>query len=240
MPGAFMYFLWKRKMPILFATVLILSLAAAETVWGISHIWRGIWEKEVVIVIDAGHGGVDPGAVSVNGTAVEKDLNLAIALKLQSYLQEAGYSVMMTRVVDEDLAGEAGGSRKQADMKERIRLMEETEGNLMISIHQNSFPEEKYRGPQVFFQKHSEKAAALALLVQNEMNTFTAPENTRQAKANDSYYILKNASMPAILVECGFVSNETEAGQLMDETYQKKVAWGIYSGIEKYLQSDPL
>ncbi len=232
--------LWKRKISVLIVTVLILSLAGAESVWGIGNIWRGIWEKDVVIVIDAGHGGNDPGAVSENGAAVEKELNLAIAQKLQSYLQEAGYTVVMTRTVDEDLAGDADGSRKQADMKERIRIMEEIEGDLMVSIHQNSFPNGKYWGPQVFFQKHSEKAAAMALVVQAEMNSFTAPENTRQAKADDSYYILKNAPMTAILVECGFVSNEREAGQLIDENYQKKVAWGIYSGIEKYLQSDKL
>ncbi len=235
-----MYIMWKRKMPILFATVLILSLAVAESVWGISDIWRGIWAKDVVIVIDAGHGGADPGAVSVNGIAVEKELNLAIAQKLQGYLQEAGYTVVMTRTADEDLAGEADGSRKQTDMKERIRVMKEAEGDLMISIHQNSFPEGKYWGPQVFFQKHSEKAAALALLVQSEMNAFTAPENTRQAKSNDSYYILKNAPLAAVLVECGFLSNEGESQRLTDENYQKKVAWGIYSGIEKYLQSDGL
>ncbi len=235
-----MYIMWKQKMPILLATALILSLAAVETVWGISDIWHGIWDKDVVIVIDAGHGGADPGAVSANGTAVEKELNLTIAQKLQGYLQEAGYTVVMTRTADEDLAGEAGGSRKQTDMKERIRIMEEAKGDLMISIHQNSFPEGKYWGPQVFFQKHSEKAAALALLVQSEMNAFTAPENTRQAKSNDSYYILKNAPMTAVLVECGFLSNEGESQRLTDENYQKKVAWGIYSGIEKYLQSDGL
>lgn len=235
-----MYSIWKGKMPILIVTVLILSFAAAETVWGIGEIWRGIWEEDTVVVIDAGHGGADPGALSASGTVVEKELNLAIARNLQSYLQEAGYTVVMTRDADEDLAGDAEGSRKQADMKERKRIMEESQADLMISIHQNSFPQSQYFGPQVFFQKQSEQASALALLIQRELNAFTSPENTRQAKANDTYYVLNQAPMPAILVECGFLSNENEAAALADESYQKKVAWGIYSGIEKYLQSGGL
>lgn len=218
-------------------TMLVLSLAAAETVWGLSHLWKGLFEKEVVIMIDAGHGGADPGAVSKDGSIVEKDLNLAIAQKLQTYLEEAGYTVWMTRIEDGDLAGEVKDKRKQADMKERKRLMEASDAQLMVSVHQNSFPNSQYYGPQVFFQANRQEAAALALLVQAEMNSFTAPENTREAKSNDSYYILKNAPMPAILVECGFVSNAAEAEQLSSEEYQKKVAWGIYSGIEKYLQS---
>ncbi len=232
--------LWKRKMPVLLVTVLVLSLAAAETVWGLGNLWRGIWEKDIVIVIDAGHGGADPGAVSIEGDTVEKEVNLAIAQQLQAYLQEAGYSTVMTRVDDADLAGDSQGSRKQADMTQRKQIIEESEGDLMISVHQNSFPDGKYFGPQVFFQKQSEEAAALALVVQAEMNSFTAPNNTRQAKSNESYYILKNAPMPAILVECGFVSNVDEARNLIDQNYQKKVAWGIYSGVEKYLQSDGL
>ena len=230
----------KRKIPVLIATVLILSLAAAESVWGNSQIWNGIQKEETVIVIDAGHGGVDPGAISKDGNVLEKTLNLAIAKCLQGYLQEAGYSVVMTRREDQDLAGNTTGRRKIADMTERIRIMEESKGDLMISIHQNSYPEEQYHGPQVFFQNHSEKAAAVALMVQVEMNSFTAPENNRQAKAGSDYYILKNAPMTAILVEWGLVSNPNEAAMLMNEEYQKKIAWGIYSGVEKYLQSEGL
>ena len=229
--------IWKRKKWVLMAVALVLSMAAAESVWGLSGLWRGIMEKDMVIIIDAGHGGWDPGAVSDDTLTVEKELNLAIAQKLQNYLQEAGYSVEMTRIDDNDLAADASDSRKQADMRERKRLIEESEADLMISIHQNSFPDGQYFGPQVFFQAHSTEAAAMALLVQAEMNSFTAPENTREAKSNDSYYILKNSPMPAILVECGFVSNTAEAARLGAEEYQKKVAWGIYSGIEKYLQS---
>ena len=227
-------------MLVLIVTIAILSTAAVETVWGISEIWKGVWQKDVVIVIDAGHGGVDPGAISQSGAVLEKDVNLNIAKWLQGYLQEAGYVVVMTRSEDQDLAGDTEGRRKTADMKERIRIMEEAKGDILISIHQNSYPEERYHGPQVFFQNHSEEAAGLALLVQAEMNSFTAPENNREAKRGKDYYILKNAPMPAILVECGFVSNANEAAMLIQEDYQKRIAWGIYSGVEKYLQSDGL
>lgn len=235
-----MYPILKRKMLILIVTIAILSTAAVETVWGISEICKGIWQKDVVIVIDAGHGGADPGAISQSGAVLEKEVNLNIAKWLQGYLQEAGYAVVMTRSEDQDLAGDTEGRRKAADMKERIRIMEEVKGDILISIHQNSYPEERYHGPQVFFQNHSEEAAGLALLVQAEMNSFTAPENNREAKMGKDYYILKNAPMPAILVECGFVSNSNEAAMLIQEDYQKRIAWGIYSGVEKYLQSDGL
>ena len=232
-----MHSIWKRKRWVLLAAGLVLAAALTERVWGLTDFWRTASRQETVIVLDAGHGGSDPGAVSE--MLVEKDLNLAIALKLQGYLEEAGYTVLVTRLDDSDLASESsGGTRKQADMRARREIMEESGADLMISIHQNAFPDARYWGPQVFYQKQSTEAAALALLVQAEMNAFTAPGNTREAKANDSYYILKEAPMPAILVECGFITNSREAENLRDESYQKKVAWGIYSGIEKYLQSD--
>lgn len=227
--------MWKKKKWVLMVTAAVLTIAATEAVWGLTDFWRMTAHKEIVIMIDAGHGGADPGAVSE--MAIEKDLNLAIAQKLQGYLEEAGYTVYVTRIEDEGLYQSGDSNKKRADMKERKRLIEESQADLMISIHQNSYPDSQYWGPQVFFQKQSPEAAALALLVQEMLNSFTAPENTRQAKANDSYFILLQSPMPAILVECGFVTNSKDAENLNDETYQKKVAWGIYSGIEQYLQA---
>lgn len=228
--------MWNRKKWTLAALALLLTATVTESAWGLTEFWRLTGEKEIVIMVDAGHGGGDPGAVSE--MAVEKDLNLAIAQKLQQYLEEAGYTVNLTRLEDTDLAGSETTHKKRADMKERARLIAESGADLMVSIHQNSYPDSQYWGPQVFYQKQSPEAAALALLVQEELNTFTAPKNTREAKPNDSYYILLQSPMPAILVECGFITNSQEAENLQDESYQKKVAWGIYAGIEKYLQSD--
>lgn len=230
-----MYMLWKRKKWILVALIIILSGAAAESVWGLSSLWKVSAQKEIIIVVDAGHGGIDPGAVTE--MAVEKDLNLQIAQKLQGYLEEAGYLVTMTRWEDAGLYEAEDTNKKRADMQKRSEIIEESEAALMISIHQNAYPDSQYWGPQVFFQKQSPESAAFGLLVQEALNTFTAPENTREAKANDSYYILQHSSMPAILVECGFITNSQDAENLQDETYQKKVAWAIYCGIEKYLQS---
>lgn len=228
--------MWKKKKWVLMVTAAVLTIAATEAVWGLTDFWRMTAHKEIVIMIDAGHGGADPGAVSE--MAIEKDLNLAIAQKLQGYLEEAGYTVYVTRIEDEGLYQSGDSNKKRADMKERKRLIEESQADLMISIHQNSYPDSQYWGSQVFFQKQSPEAAALALLVQEMLNSFTSPENTRQAKANDSYFILLQSPMPAILVECGFVTNSQDAENLNDETYQKKVAWGIYSGIEQYLQAN--
>ena len=101
----------------------------------------------------------------------------------------------------------------------------------MVSIHQNSFPESQYWGPQVFYQENSEEAKRLATEIQDQLNSFTSPDNTRVIKQNDSYYILKQSEIPAVLVECGFLTNSKEEESLNDESYQKKVAWGIYAGI---------
>lgn len=228
--------MWKRKKWVILMTAVMLTIAATEAVWGLTDFWKMTAQKEIVIMLDAGHGGGDPGAVSQ--MSVEKDLNLAIVQKLQGYLEEAGYTVHVTRIEDEGLYQEGDTNKKRADMKERKRLIEESQADLMISIHQNSYPDSRYWGPQVFFQKQSPQAASLALLVQEMLNSFTAPENTREAKANDSYFILLQSPMPAILVECGFITNSKDAENLNSEAYQKKVAWGIYCGVEKYLQSD--
>lgn len=195
-------------------------------------------EGACVVMLDAGHGGADPGATS--GIAVEKDLNLAIALKLQQYLEEAGYRVVMTRVIDEGLYGPEDENKKRADMAERKRLMEESGADLLVSIHQNSFPDPQYWGPQVFYRKDNGEGQSLAACIQKQLNEFTAPDNTRVIKPNDTYYILQNAPMPAaVLVECGFITNSRESESLSSPEYQRKVAWGIYAGIEEYLGGGP-
>lgn len=226
---------WKKRTWVLISLLCIALFTAAESAWGLMDFWLTASQKETVIVIDAGHGGIDPGAVEE--LTVEKDLNLAIAKKLQVYLEEAGYTVYMTRIEDTGLYEEDDTNKKRSDMQERVSIITDSKADLMISIHQNAYPDSRYYGPQVFFQKNNAEAATLALLVQEQMNSFTLPGNTRQAKPNESYFILKNSPMPAILVECGFITNSNEAEKLHDESYQKKVAWGIYSGIEAYLRA---
>ncbi len=221
---------------VMLVSVLVSQLA--ETAGGAMQWLQSAGEEEEAprhILLDAGHGGKDPGATA--SITIEKDLNLAIALKLQQYLEMAGYMVSMTRTIDEGLYSEGDTNKKRADMAERKRLMEESGADLLVSIHQNSFPDPQYWGPQVFYQQGNTESETLALQVQANLNEFTAPGNTRQAKSNNSYYILLQAPMPGILVECGFITNSRESESLRSESYQKKVAWGIFAGIQRYFDS---
>ncbi len=188
-----------------------------------------------VVVIDAGHGGFDPGKVGVDGT-LEKDINLSIACFLQELLEEENIKVIMTRTEDKAV-GESGGKvSKQEDMKTRVSIINESEACLAVSIHQNSFTEESSRGAQIFYHPQSEEGEILAMLIQENIKEVLGDDNHRQAKSNDSYYMLKKTSCPIVIAECGFLSNYAETALLKEEAYQKKVAEGIKEGILAYLK----
>ncbi len=194
-------------------------------------------KESFVVVVDAGHGGFDPGKVGING-AQEKDINLAIAKKVASYLEAGDVEVIMTRENDEGLYDADSHNKKVQDMKQRIQIMEESQPDLAVSIHQNSYPEEYVRGAQVFYHKDSGEGQRLAAFIQQQFVKSVDPENKRQIKANDSYYLLKKTGVPIVIVECGFLSNYGEAEKLAKEEYQDKVAWAIYMGIMNYLNSN--
>ncbi|MEA5082535.1 MAG: N-acetylmuramoyl-L-alanine amidase [Lachnospiraceae bacterium] len=183
-----------------------------------------------VIVIDAGHGGWDPGKAGKTGKN-EKDLNLEIAKKLQILLEAGGATVFVSRDGDDAL-----GKSKRTDMKERKATAETAEADIFISIHQNSFPQAGVRGAQVFYYNGSEEGKKLSEYIQSRLKSDLDNTNQRQAKANTDYYILKNILIPTALVECGFLSNPNEEGLLNSEEYQQKVAWSIYLGIEDYFE----
>ncbi len=185
-----------------------------------------------VVIIDAGHGGWDPGKKGTKG-ADEKDLNLMIAQKLQMFLEQGGATVYMTRSEDEAL-----GERKGQDMRERKKIVNNGEGDILISIHQNAFPQESVKGAQVFYHKNSEEGKKLAETIQESMISFADNDNTRVAKANSDYYILRTTEIPSALVECGFLSNSEEEKKLNQEKYQEKIAWAIYLGIMNYFSGD--
>lgn len=189
--------------------------------------------EQKVIFIDAGHGGFDPGMVGTQGEH-EKNINLAIAKYLQGYLENSGAFVLMTRIIDEGLYNETDSNKKRADLNKRKQMINESKADIMVSIHQNSFTQPKYKGAQVFYHESSPNGKLLAEIIQNELKEFIDPENKRVEKANESYYMLKETSMPSIIVECGFLSNPEEEIKLNDELYQQKMAWGIYMGIVKY------
>ncbi len=191
-------------------------------------------KEKPCVVIDAGHGGFDPGKVGING-ALEKDINLAIAKKVKTFLEAADVTVIMTRETEAGLYEESDSNKKVQDMKKRIAMIEETAPAVTVSIHQNSYHEEYVHGAQVFYYATSEEGKELAKILQERLIEGVDKENTRGEKANDSYYLLKKTSTPIVIVECGFLSNREEADALLNELYQEKVAWAIHLGIMQYL-----
>ena len=184
------------------------------------------------VVIDAGHGGDDPGKVGING-AQEKDINLQIALLVKTFLEQNG--VVMTREDEDGLYDRSASNKKVQDMKNRIALIEETAPDIVVSIHQNSYPEEYVHGAQVFYYDGSSQGKELAEVLQRQLIERADPDNTRQVKANDSYYLLKKTSVPIVIVECGFLSNQAEAEKLCTPEYQERIAWAVHMGILEYL-----
>lgn len=189
------------------------------------------------VVIDPGHGGFDPGKVGVDGT-LEKDINLSISLILKDLLEKENVRVIITRTEDKAVGQTEGETKKQEDMKVRVELINESNADLAVSIHQNSFTEESSKGAQVFYHTQSEEGAALAKIIQEQIKLSVEDDNHRMEKANDSYYILKKTTCPVVIVECGFLSNHAEAALLKDEEYQRKLAEGIKEGILLYLKEE--
>lgn len=232
----------KRKFGFWFMFFASLALFAAQTLqaFGIVAFHADFFQKKGTIVVDAGHGGEDGGAVGVNGV-LEKDINLAIALELEKYLKLANFDVIMIRESDCSVGDQSLGTisaRKKSDTKNRLQEVEEAGECLLISIHQNHFSESKYSGAQVFYSTNREESALLAEAVRESIVSSLQPENKRENKpADKNIYLLYNCQVPAVLVECGFLSNPEEAGNLSTESYQKDMAAAIYNGLIGYLES---
>jgi len=191
-----------------------------------------------VVLLDAGHGGEDGGAVGLDGL-VEKDLNLAITLQLDVFLRAMGYETVLTRCEDCDLHDIAASSlreRKRSDIRARFAMMEALgEDDLFVSIHMNKFGQANARGTQVFYGPNNPQSAILAESIQESVVQLLQPDNSRQVKrSGDSIYLLYHAERVAVLVECGFISNAAEAGLLQDEQYQQELAFAIAAGILEY------
>lgn len=200
-------------------------------------------EKEngetVVIAVDAGHGGADPGKVGVSGV-LEKEINLSVALKLRERLEQDGIQVVMTRESDAGLYSEGAQNKKREDMEARVRIITEAAPDFVISIHQNSFPAENCKGAQMFYYKGSEESKKLAEILQKNFLQTLQDNNTRQAKENTDYYLLRKTSCPIVIAECGFLSNVSEEALLATEAYQDKVAEALYQGIKQYCSESGL
>ncbi len=183
---------------------------------------------DALIILDAGHGGLDSGKIGINDQE-EKDINLKIALKIKKLLEEQGISVMMTRSADERLS-----ETQTEDLKARTEIMNRSNAALAVSIHQNSFRDSSVSGAQVFYYPDSDEGRKAADAIQEELNDMQ-PDNRKEVKANDTYYILKNTEIPVVIVECGFLSNYTEAEKLADDSYQSVVAGTVVRGILQYI-----
>lgn len=198
-------------------------------------------ENVPVIIIDAGHGGEDGGAVGIDGTA-EKDLNLSISLKLNEILSAMGYQTRMVRTTDTSIHNADADTvreRKVSDIHNRAAIMNEYENCIYVSIHQNKYSGSSIWGAQTFYSPNNEESKELAQLIQASIANNVQPDNKRVIKqSGTNIYVLYNATRPAVMVECGFVSNANELEQLKDEEYQNKMAFAISNGIINYLFSE--
>lgn len=188
----------------------------------------------LTLVIDPGHGGRDPGKVGVNN-ALEKEINLKVSLKLRDLLEEKGIHVIMTREEDMGLYEETDSNRKRADLNKRIEIINSSDAEFAISIHQNSFTEEYVKGAQVFYHQQSGEGKKLALILQEELKKGLQDGNHRNAKSNESYFMLKKTDCPLVIIECGYLSNNAEASLLVEEAYQDKLAQVICQGVLAYI-----
>ncbi len=199
-----------------------------------------------VIVLDAGHGGADGGCVSVNGVP-EKGINLSILQTTRDMLTLLGYEVRCTRESDvsiHDQGVEGLAKQKKSDMDNRLKIINESGALAAVSIHQNQFTDPKYSGAQMFYQAESSEANALAEALRERFRTWLQPDNERETKpVGDELFLIHNADCPAVMVECGFLSNPEEAAKLESQSYQREVAFVIADGINYYLskkQSGPV
>lgn len=183
------------------------------------------------IVIDAGHGGIDGGAVGKRGTT-ESRINLDFAIELKNVCQQAGVQVVMTRESMDGLYSPLAQNKKRSEMEKREKIIRESGADLVVSIHQNSFPLSSLRGAQVFYKQGSESGKALASSVQKGL--VEGDIKTRGEIAVGDFYVLNCTEKPAILVECGFLSNEEEEGLLCKEEYRKKFCELLFCGILEF------
>ena len=196
-------------------------------------------EKTFTIVIDAGHGGRDGGASADDDGTLEKDLNLAVAMKLAALMKTADVNVVVTRDADIELADPSSKHKKLDDLNARVAIASENENSVLVSIHMNKFPVSKYSGLQVYYSGNNEGSKALADMIQNGAAANLDEKNSRKTKpAGDSIYLLSHLQIPAVLVECGFLSNYEEKELLKTDEYQMKLAMSIYTSVIEYISED--
>ena len=238
-----MFLTFKKWTALYLLTLLLLFAGFAAILWQGSAVNASknlVLEQGPVLVIDPGHGGMDGGAMAADGT-VEAQINLAVSLRVEELARFIGVETEMTRREDvslHDASADTVRAKKASDLKNRTALANAVPGGVVVSIHQNSYPEEYVHGAQVFYYTGSVQGQRLAEHIQGQLVERVDPENKRQVKANDSYYLLKKTGVPIVIVECGFLSNSAEAEKLCTTEYQQRVAWAIHMGILEYLNEN--
>ena len=208
--------------------------AARETLTEVEALSWALAQK--VVIVDPGHGGRDPGAVGPSG-ALEKDITLAIGKKLVEKLGQAGAMVILTRETDTDLVQPGEGTMKKRDLDSRLSIVEKHHAELYVSIQANALASRQWRGAQTFYFGENKEGEKLAKAIQAEL-IGNMGNTDRQALEKNSTYMLKKLTIPAALVEVGFMSNPEEERLLRNPEYQDKLAFAIYTGIARYLAGE--
>lgn len=230
---------WKKEWVIFYLIIAVVLLLFVQ--WGSNAVTviaenRPV-KREHCIIIDAGHGGPDGGATSCTGV-LESTYNLDIALRLNDLLHLLGYDTRMIRTTDTSVytKGETIAQKKISDLKERVRITNETENALLLSIHQNIFSDSRYSGAQVFYA-NTQGSAALAEQMQASLVRTLNPGSKRKSKKGSGIYLLEHISQPGVLIECGFLSNTEEEARLRSGEYQKKLSAVIAVTVDSYLSN---
>ena len=218
----------------IFVCAAVLLSAALLSKLGSAIAVSSAQEASPVVVIDAGHGGEDGGAISVSGIR-ESGINLEISLRLNDMLHFLGVDTRMIRTEDVSVytEGDTIAAKKVSDIKNRVAFVRDTPNAVLVSVHQNHYSEEKYRGAQVFYADGSK---TLAERLQAALIAQVDPNNHRACKPAKDVYLMEHVNCPAVLIECGFLSNYAEEQLLRDPTYQKKLAAAVAVGLLTYLE----
>ncbi|MGL5506462.1 MAG: N-acetylmuramoyl-L-alanine amidase CwlD [Paraclostridium sp.] len=233
-----------KKITLMAVAICILTVAVLEVKKNSQDVITYMPVTNKVILLDAGHGGIDPGALNKDKTVLEKDVNLQITLKLRDLLESSGCLVLLTRDDDSSLYEESGDKttrqKYNENLKNRKKIIQESGVDAFVSIHLNALDvksnpsHSKYKGAQTFYPQGKEDSKLLSTFIQEELKRVVDNTNNREIKPREDIYLLKENEIPSVLIECGFLSNEQEANLLKDEKYQEKIAWSIYAGIQKY------
>lgn len=229
---------WVGLLPFYLLTVIVfIAIAAGASQTVTTAVQRTAVEREHIIIIDAGHGGVDGGATSCTGV-LESQINLEIALKLNDLMHLLGHKTVMIRTTDISVytQGETIAAKKVSDLKERVRIVNETENAVLVSIHQNTFSDSRYGGAQVFYAQ-TEGSQKLAGSLQQQLIGILNPTSNRKAKEADGVYLMEHIEKTGVLVECGFLSNPEEEAKLRDCQYQKSLCGVIAVTLCSFLSN---